>query len=588
MGHLSEDAFPLKVTWIEENLKNFTPNKEAVDLIILPYYNSLFEVRKKEELYQDLNSFIEKTDEQATIAILTSSVLAADYCAQYTGSAHLKLWIAIKLDQPIQKAGALEIEHAALLIFTRYSQSLAHTKTRIEYSYCPACDKTTKDYGGKKHLYHEYGTLMSDVWRDITIRFDQKPTAVIDRLKDLFGLKQYKYLNVLDERTNYKAQSKLIEFRTYSDIVSKDIQSQLLNGDCITELKKIPDNSLDFCFADPPYNIKKKYENWNDGIDIQEYFNWCDEWLTELARILKPGRTLAVLNIPQWCIRHFKHLNNILDYQDWIVWEGLSMPVRMIMPAHYSILCFSKGIPRPLPGLIRENNSDLELRTLNRLSEGFCIRSSCINRRHKLKIKDREIAGNLWWDVHRLKHNSRRLDHPCQLPPLFMHRLISLFTNEGESVIDPFNGVGTTTLTAHQMNRKYIGIELSEYYHKITDARHMEIIQGLDPFRKNNDSSPKAKNSPVARLKKQKYDVSKKVLQLEVRRIANQLKRVPTREELSNLSNYPIEYYDEYFINWGEVCAAVRAGGMTETRNKDSESDTNVKQSKTSQLEFFE
>lgn len=325
-------------------------------------------------------------------------------------------------------------------------------------------------------------------------------------------------------------------------------------------------NSIDFCFADPPYNLKKKYETWNDGIDIHEYFEWCDKWLSELARILKPGRTLAVLNIPQWCIRHFKHLNTILDYQDWIAWEGLSMPVRMIMPAHYSILCFSKGKSRALPAISRKNNLPLESKAVQALSDDFCIRPNCITKRKRLKINDTEFSSNLWWDVHRLKHNSRRVDHPCQLPPLFMYRLISLFTHENEFVLDPFNGAGTTTLTAQQLNRKYVGIELSEYYHNITTQRHKELDMGIDPFRKNDDEKPKAKNSRVERLKKQKYQVSKKVLQLEIRAISKSIGHIPTKEEVIEHSKYPIEYFENYFIDWGEVTAAARTTGMTEHR----------------------
>ena len=91
-----------------------------------------------------------------------------------------------------------------------------------------------------------------------------------------------------------------------------------------------------------------------------------------------------------------------------------------------------------------------------------------------------------------------------------MYRLISLFTNENEFVLDPFNGAGTTTLTAQQLNRKYIGIELSEYYHNLTSQRHKELSSGCDPFRKINDDMPKAKNSRVARIKKQKYESEQK------------------------------------------------------------------------------
>lgn len=189
-----------------------------------------------------------------------------------------------------------------------------------------------------------------------------------------------------------------------------------------------------------------------------------------------------------------------------------------------------------------------------------------MTKRKRLKIQDSEFVSNVWYDIHRLKHNSRRVDHPCQLPPMFMYRLISLFTNEGEFVLDPFNGAGTTTLTAQQLNRKYVGIELSEYYHNITTQRHIELTDGLDPFRKVNDDKPKAKNSPVERLKKQKYEVSKKVLQLEIKNISKQLGHIPTKDEVKQLSKFPIEYFENYFISWGEVTAAARTTGMTENR----------------------
>jgi DNA modification methylase len=471
------------------------------------------------------------------------------------------------LENPITKKDYLTDEHAAILILTRYKESLKHTKTRIGYTYCPTCDKTTKDYGGKKHLYHEFGTLMSDVWRDITVDFENYPKEVENRLADLFGLPEYKNLNIYDQREFYKPINIRHVYHQFSQ--SENLYSNnsvLLHGDCIVQLKTIPDNSIDFCFADPPYNLKKQYESWDDGIDIQKYFEWCDQWLSELARVLKPGRTLAVLNIPQWCIRHFKHLNTILDYQDWIVWEGLSMPVRMIMPAHYSILCFSKGEPRALPSIERNSNSILEQKANTTLKENYCIRPSCMSKRRRMKIKDSEFVSNVWYDIHRLKHNSRRVDHPCQLPPMFMYRLISLFTNEEEFVLDPFNGAGTTTLTAQQLNRKYVGIELSEYYHNITTQRHIELANRLDPFRKIIDDKPKAKNSPVERLKKQKYEVSKKILQLEIKNISMQIGHIPSKDEVKQLSKFPIEYFENYFISWGEVTAAARTTGMTENR----------------------
>lgn len=565
--HQSENSIPLKVQKVEGRLTEMKTTSGNVEFIIMPYYKSLEAIQEKDKLFSDLNKFINSTANNATIVILTSPIFATDFCSQLNKEAYLKLWIAVKLQDPIIQKDYLTEQHAALLILTRYKQGLKHTKTRISYTYCPCCDKTTKDYGGKKHLYHEFGTLMSDIWRDITVDFNCYPKEVENRLIDLFGLSEYYFLNVYDQREYYKPINKNHRFikvssteNFYSDT------SVLLNGDCIKQLKTIPDNSIDFCFADPPYNLRKKYESWDDGIDIQKYFEWCDQWLKELARVLKPGRTLAVLNIPQWCIRHFKYLNTILDYQDWIIWEGLSMPVRMIMPAHYSILCFSKGKPRPLPALKREYNLPLEQKANETIKEGFCLRPGCIAKRKYLKINDKKFVSNIWYDIHRLKHNSRRVDHPCQLPPMFMYRLISLFTNKGEFVLDPFNGAGTTTLAAQQLKRRYVGIELSEYYHNITIDRHNELKNGFDPFRKVNDNKPKAKNSPVKRLKKQRYKVSKKDLQLEIKNISEELGHIPTKEEVKQRSKFPIEYYENYFINWGEATAAARTTGMTENR----------------------
>ena len=564
MAHLSENTHRLNSRHSENGCLTLQVAEPNLEFIVLPYFNDLNAVKDKQGLYAELNHFINQTHNKSTIAIITSPIIAADFCTEVTSEAHLKLWIAVKMTSEKDNSQALTQSHAALLIFTRYKESLNHTKTRIEYSYCPSCEKTTKDYGGKKHLYHEYGTLMSDIWRDIEADFNELPDKIVDRLQDLFGLSEYKTVNIYDLRDRYSANSISKIYRQYENTPVNTLQeSMLLNGDCIEQLKKLPDNCIEFCFADPPYNIKKKYENWNDGIDIQEYFDWCDQWLAEMARVLKPGCTLAVLNIPQWCIRHFKHLNTILDYQDWIVWEGLSLPVRMIMPAHYSILCFTKGEARPLPGLVRNKQSISEKMAIETQKEGFCVRSGCVTKRHKQKINDKETASNIWWDIHRLKHNSRRVDHPCQLPPMFMYRLISMFTHEGEFILDPFNGAGTTTLTAQQLKRYYVGIELSEYYHEMTQNRHKELAEGIDPFRKN-DATPNTKNSRVKRLKKQTYEVSKKQLQLEVRLIAQQIGRKPEKEDIMALSQYPMEYYESYFTSWGEVTAAARTTGMTE------------------------
>lgn len=565
--HLSENVKKVDIIYSTESFVDHNSTLASLPVIFLPFYESIDTIENKAELYKKMQYLVESDNNVSTIAIICSPIFAADFCSTLTGLSKLQLWIAVELKNPIVKTDNLNQNHGAILIFTKYKTSLRHTKTRISYTYCPSCNKTTKDYGGKKHLYHSFGTAISDVWKDIYLDFNKIPVDILRRLADIFGTGEFSNLVFYDERQNYSILVKEKSGNSPASIINNtEISSKLVLGDSLAELKNIADDSIDFIFADPPYNLKKKYDNWDDSIAISNYFEWCDNWISECARILKPGCTLAILNIPQWCIRHYKFLVTVLDFQDWIVWDGLSMPVRQIMPAHYSVLCFSKGKPRTLPGLSKNSLLPTVNNHLYSLKKDYCIRQQCISKREKSKTIDREYITNLWTDIHRIKHNSKRVDHPCQLPPSIMYRLIELFTNENEIVLDPFNGAGTTTLCAAQLHRNFIGIELSPYYHEISSKRHENLVANIDPFGKQPHSEAKAKNSPIKRVQKQKYVVDKKTLQLEIKSISEKLGYIPSKKEVADLSSYPYEYYENYFTSWNEATAAAKTTGMSEFR----------------------
>lgn len=574
MAHQSENVKPLAVHTLDVSKLSALPTPDrdtaAVWLFVLPFGRTIADAAKSEAWFDAIHRFTQSLHEQSLVAILTSPQDAAETWPRLSDTMQFQLWVAVKLESPIIRTTyQLAEHHAALLILSKYRTSLRHTKTRIGYTYCPACDKTTKDYGGKKHTYHEYGTLVSDVWRDITYKPGEHPTDIATRLADLFGLDRLHTLTVVNLAYVRSLQPKQIEQQPNSTAQSGNraqLESRLIIGDSLSELRKLPDNSVDFCYADPPYNLAKRYDSWDDAIDVHDYLAWCDNWIDELARVLRPGCTCAVLNIPILAIRHFQHMKHGLKFQSWIAWEGLSLPVRMIMPAHYATVCFSKGEPRPLPGLARVSHMPSEQLALSTLRENYCVRQSCVVMRQRARQSDREPITDLWWDIHRLKHNSRRVDHPCQLPPALMRRLIALFTDENEVVLDPFNGAGTTTLCADGLGRRFIGIELSEKYHALAQSRHKLLRAGGDPFEKVI-GVPKVKNSRVGRIGGIRYEVPKKTLQLEVKRISKMLGHVPSRDELERYGKYPMKYYDEYFISWGEVCAAARTTGMSETRN---------------------
>jgi site-specific DNA-methyltransferase (adenine-specific) len=576
MAHQSEDISKLElidngVNSVGDIKKHFTKNSNVL-VFSLPFMEHSNSDNVSRDIVRYLAENLQNFGENTLFCFLSSSQVTSEIYIQLHEKLAYQLSIAIKLFKQIIRDGYIPSNHANLLILSKYKSSLKHTKTRIAYTYCPVCDKTTKDYGGKKHLYHSYGTLMSDVWKDITYSPGTYPKDILERLTDLFGLDLYKKLIFFDfsryQSKNIKSAIKdnqlsfILNNKATDNIINN---SQLISGDCLEHLKNIPDSSVDFCFADPPYNLSKKYDTWNDNLETEEYFKWCNNWIDELMRVLKPGRYLALLNIPLLSIRYYSHLIKNNSFIDWIVWESLSMPVRMIMPSHYTILVFSKGSPIKPPGLFNNQLTDLELDSMVTTKENYCIRNNCINFRVKNNYVYKEPITNLWWDIHRIKHNTRRVDHPTQLPPKLMHRLITLFTDKNELVLDPFNGSGTTTLCAEQLNRKFLGIEKSIHYYELSLQRHNELRTGIDPFGKR-DNSPKAKNSYVPRVKRQNYVISKKELQLEIKNISNKIGHIPSKEEVIKLGKYPIKYYEEYFLNWAEVCAAARTTGMQEVR----------------------
>jgi len=489
---------------------------------------------------------------------------------------HYHLAIAVRCAVFQSQSALLPHEHKGLIFYGKNAARFSHTRVRIAYTYCPACGKTTKDYGGRKHLYDAYGTLMSDVWKDFQVSPDDPlPHAVLQRVRDLLSTDGRELMiageigeteanvrgNTPDSRPapQQAARNPVTPFP-----VNELPNGTLAQGDVLDVLSTLPGNSVDLAFADPPYNLSKQYRNYTDNVDVEEYFSWCDRWLGEYLRVLKPGRILAVLNIPLWALRHALYLDRHAEMCNWVVWEAMSMPVRLIMPSHYAMLLYRKpgaatAAERRL--LYTEPTPPDVSADIQPLDFDYCRRASCVSRR-SAQASTRPLT-DLWTDIDRLKHNAFRWDHPCQLPPRLMRRLIACTTNPGELVLDAFNGIGTTTLAAQQIGRRFIGIEVSRTYHETALERHQLLANGEDPFAKRK-ITPEAKNNRVPRQGLEKYAVAKKTLQLAVKNLAEELGRMPTKEDVADHLPYPVSYFEQYFKSWSEVLAAARTTGMSE------------------------
>ncbi|RKX60317.1 MAG: hypothetical protein DRP37_05410, partial [Thermodesulfobacteriota bacterium] len=78
------------------------------------------------------------------------------------------------------------------------------------------------------------------------------------------------------------------------------------------------------------------------------------------------------------------------------------------------------------------------------------------------------LVSDVWTDIHRIKHNKYRDEHPCQLPIHLLERIILMSTDENDIVLDPFVGTGTTVIAAKRLGRRFIGIDIDEMYVNIT------------------------------------------------------------------------------------------------------------------------
>lgn len=248
---------------------------------------------------------------------------------------------------------------------------------------------------------------------------------------------------------------------------TKKLENKILLGDSIEMMKQMPEGSVDMVFIDPPYNLKKKYSKYKDELRAKEYIAWCDEWLSECVRILKPTGSIFVINIPKWLVYHACQLNKIAVFRHWIAWDALGSPTNSkLLPAHYGILWYTKTLKSKTYIVRAPHERDRKGELL----------ADWGGKKYLLHPYG-TVISDIWTDIHRIRHKVRRDAHPCQLPPHLVERMILSTTDEGDVVFDPMVGTGTTAVAAKRMGRKYIGIDIDEKYTKIAK----DNVEGSEP-----------------------------------------------------------------------------------------------------------
>ena len=243
--------------------------------------------------------------------------------------------------------------------------------------------------------------------------------------------------------------------------------NKIIPGDCLESFKKIPDNTIDMTFADPPFNLKKKYNSYKDSLEFKKYIDWCEKWISEMVRVTKPTGSIFVHNIPKWLTYFSEILNKKADFKHWISWDAPTAPMgKTLQPSHYGILFYAKK---------QKELKFYEVRYPHKRDRKTGILLKDYGGKKASLHPFGPLVSDVWTDIHRIKHNKKRDPHPCQLPIHLLERLILMTTDENDIILDPFMGTGTTAIAAKNLGRKFIGFEIDQNYVEISMKKVMNI-----------------------------------------------------------------------------------------------------------------
>ena len=268
-----------------------------------------------------------------------------------------------------------------------------------------------------------------------------------------------------------------------------NFKNKIINGDCLVELKKIPDRTFDLVFADPPYNLQLKNkltrpdnsevnavdDKWDQFESFKKYDEFTISWLKECKRILKKNGALWVIGSYHNIFRLGTTIQNLGFWiLNDVIWnKNNPMPNfrgTRFTNAHETLIWASKN---------QKSKYTFNYQSLKCLNDDLQMRS--------------DWTFPICSGKERLKKNGKKV-HSTQKPEALLHRIILSTTNKDDVILDPFLGTGTTAVVAKKLGRKYFGIEKDKKYFQAADERinKVKVIEesNLDTL-ENNKSKPR-------------------------------------------------------------------------------------------------
>lgn len=270
--------------------------------------------------------------------------------------------------------------------------------------------------------------------------------------------------------------------------------NKIICGDCIEKLKLIPDESIDLIYLDPPFFSNANYEvvwgngaelkafedRWKGGINV--YIDWMEQRVREMYRVLKPTGSIYL-----HCDHHAVHYLKIMmdklfgydNYRNDIIWyyNRWTNVSKNYQRRHDTILFYTKGNdntfniyePKDNDKIYHTNTVKDDNKRITQLLvydkekfENHPKQKQLIDKYDKVVyVNDVKPFDDVWKISIINSQAKERLGYPTQKPEELLERIIKTSSNEGDIVLDPFVGGGTTCAVAKRLKRKYIGIDVS-------------------------------------------------------------------------------------------------------------------------------
>jgi site-specific DNA-methyltransferase (adenine-specific) len=256
-------------------------------------------------------------------------------------------------------------------------------------------------------------------------------------------------------------------------------------GDCIAGLDRLPEGCVDLAFADPPFNIGYEYDVYQDNRDYHEYLDWTKRWMTAVCRVLKPDGTFWIAIGDEFAaeIKMITQRDLKLTCRSWVIWYytfGVHC-TKKFTRSHAHLFHFVKDGKRftfndesvRVPSARQLVYADARANPKGRMPDDTWI----------LRPQDLPEGfkpGQDTWYFPRVAGTFKEREgfHGCQMPEQLLGRIIRASSNEGETVLDPFTGSGTTLAVAKKLRRHWLGFELSPEYAKKARQRLEQVLEG--------------------------------------------------------------------------------------------------------------